>query len=271
MGDAQLSIVDAFTETPFAGNPAAVVRVREMPTDAWMAAVARELNVSDTAFLVRLDGPEADYRLRWFTPVTEVDLCGHATLAAGFVLTDSQHPSVRFATRSGILTVTRDADGALQMDFPANPPVEVAVPDVLQEALGATVLWTGRGANNQILARLEDAQAVREVHPDLGAIATIEAQAIIVTAQADPGERHDFVSRVFAPRAGIPEDPVTGSAHTVLGPYWAGHLNRESLLGYQASARPGYVGVLVRGDRVVITGRAVAVLTGHLSAAAEPG
>lgn len=270
MAQVQLSIVDAFTDTPFTGNPAAVVQVSTMPSDHWMASVARELNVSDTAFVVPASDPEADYRLRWFTPVTEVDLCGHATLAAAFVLTDSQQATVRFTTCSGILTVTRGDDDGLQMDFPANPPVEEPAPSVLRDALSAALLWTGRGANNQILARVEDEETVRSIRPDLAAIGTIDAQAIIVTALADGGAKYDFVSRLFAPRAGIPEDPVTGSAHTVLGPYWAGHLGRQALLGYQASPRPGYVGVVVQEHRVLISGRAVLVFTGLLSPEATP-
>lgn len=267
MGEAQLSIVDAFTDRPFTGNPAVVVALAEMPSDGWMGALAREMNVSDTAFVVPEESAGADYRLRWFTPVSEVDLCGHATLAAAHCLLDDREPGkVRFSTRSGILTVTRDPDGSLAMDFPANPPEQIAVPEGLAGALGVAVAWAGRGANNQILTVVDDEPTVRRITPDFAALSGIEAQAVIVTAAAPTGQTHDFVSRVFAPREGIPEDPVTGSAHTVLGPYWRDRLGRQPLVGLQASTRPGYVRVTVNGDRVIITGRAVVVLQGNLLA-----
>lgn len=156
------------------------------------------------------------------------------------------------------------------MDFPANPPAEMAVPVGLEAALGAPVTWAGRGANDQILAAVYDEAAVRSIRPDLVSLAQIEAQAVIVTAPATEGLDHDFVSRVFAPRAGIPEDPVTGSAHTVLGPYWTEQLGRQSLVGLQASTRPGYVRVTVGVDRVVIAGHAITIFSGDMSAFAEP-
>lgn len=271
MGQAKLSIVDAFTDVPFTGNPAAVVTLATMPTDQWMISVARELNVSDTAFAICDATPESDYHLRWYTPVTEVNLCGHATLAAAHCLLGTEQATpVRFSTRSGILSVARERDGSLAMDFPANPPAEMAIPAGLEEALGVPVAWAGRGANDQVLAAVEDEAAVRSIVPDLVALSQIEAQAVIVTAPAKAGLAHDFVSRVFAPRAGIAEDPVTGSAHTVLGPYWSERLGRQTLVGLQASSRPGYVRVTVVADRVVITGHAVTIFTGDMSPSAEP-
>jgi PhzF family phenazine biosynthesis protein len=271
MVETQLSIVDAFTDSPFTGNPAAVVTLTAMPTDEWMQALARELNVSDTAFVVAAETDDADFGLRWFTPVTEVDLCGHATLAAAHcLLPEDNIGRVRFSTNSGVLTVMRELDGSLAMDFPANPPAQMPACDGLEDALGVRVVWTGRGANDQILAVVESEPTVRAITPDLTTLSRIEVQAIIVSAAAAAEGGHDFVSRVFAPRVGIPEDPVTGSAHTVLAPYWYDRLGRQPLVGLQASARPGYVGVTVNGDRVVISGRAVTVLDGTVAAAARP-
>lgn len=263
--------MDAFTDQPFTGNPAVVVVVDEAPSDEWMLALAREMNVSDTAFVTREGVTNADFQLRWFTPAMEVDMCGHATLAAAHCLfDDGVDGPIRFATRSGVLTVTNRSDGSLAMDFPASPPAEIELSSAIAEALGAPVEWAGRGPNNQVLALVRDERTVRELKPDLAQVARIDAQAVIATAAAEPGHPYDFVSRVFAPNAGIPEDPVTGSAHTVLAPYWAGQLGRTLLLGFQASARPGYVGVEVNGDRVVIIGRAVTVVDGVLVSTASP-
>lgn len=264
--------VDAFTAKPFTGNPAAVLMLDEMPPDDWMAAVARETNVSDTAFVIRETLPDADFRLRWFTPAMEVDLCGHATLASAHCLfEDGARGPIRFATRSGILTVSRRPDGSLAMDFPAWPAAELEVRATAAEALGVPVEWTGRTDNNFFLvAVLGDERSVRELTPDLNAVAKLDASAVIVTAAADPGQPYDFVSRLFAPNAGLTEDPVTGSSHAVLGPYWGGRLGRTALVGLQASARSGLVGVELNGDRVTILGRAVTVVDGVLSATADP-
>jgi PhzF family phenazine biosynthesis protein len=264
--------VDSFTDRPFAGNPAAVVLLDSAPSDEWMAAVARETNVSDTGFVIREDVADADFRLRWFTPAVEVDLCGHATLASAHCLfEDGVDGPIRFATRSGVLTVSQQADGSLAMDFPAWPPTEVEAQSSVAEALGASVEWTGSTENGFfLLALLADERSVRDLHPDLAALSEVDAMAIIVTAAADEGQGYDFVSRLFAPRAGIPEDPVTGSSHTVLAPFWASRLGRTSLTGFQASERSGRVGVDLNGDRVTVTGRAITMVDGVLSTAANP-
>jgi PhzF family phenazine biosynthesis protein len=266
--------VDAFADRPFTGNPAAVLVLDKTPSDEWMAAVARETNLSDTGFVIREQLPDADYRLRWFTPTVEVDLCGHATLASAHCLfEDGAQGPIRFATRSGVLTVDRDPDGSLAMDFPAWPASEVEAKKAVSDALGAPVEWTGRTANGAfLLAVMGDEDSVRELAPDLAAVSALDSLVgLIPTAPAGPARRYDFVSRVFAPRAGLPEDPVTGSAHTVLAPYWADRLARTSLVGLQVSARSGLVGVELVGDRVTITGRAVTVFDGTLNAAAQPG
>ncbi len=264
--------VDAFTDRPFGGNPAAVVLLDETPTDEWMAALARETNVSDTAFVIRERSSDADFRLRWFTPTVEVDLCGHATLASAHCLFEDGEPApIRFATRSGVLSVSRRPDGSLAMDFPAWPPTEIEVRAAASEALGAPVEWTGRSDNEFfLLALVADERSVRDLNPDLAAVSGLDASAVIATGPADQGQDFDFVSRLFAPKAGIPEDPVTGSSHTVLAPFWAARLGRTSLVGLQASQRSGLVGVELNGDRVTITGRAVTVLDGALSASASP-
>jgi PhzF family phenazine biosynthesis protein len=261
----RLRTVDAFTDQPFTGNPAAVVVLDEAPPDEWMAALAREMNLSETAFVIRDAIPDADFRLRWFTPTMEVDLCGHATLASAHcLLEDGVTSPIRFATRSGVLTVSRQQDGSLAMDFPAAPALEVHAVAGMAEALGASVKWTGRsrGGVDFLVALLADELTVRELSPDLARVATFDASGIVVTAAADRGREYAFVSRVFAPRAGIPEDPVTGSSHAVLAPFWAERLGRTSLVGMQVSSRSGLVGVESRGDRVAISGRAVTVLDG---------
>lgn len=258
--------VDAFTDTPFTGNPAAVVMLDDAPPDEWMAAVARETNMSDTAFVIRETLADADFRLRWFTPALEVDLCGHATLASAHCLfEDGVRGPIRFATRSGVLTVSRRPDGSLAMDFPAWSPAQVESRAAAALALGVPLDWTGRSANSFFLmAVVADEHSVRALTPDLHAVARLDAVAVIVTAAAAPGQPYDFVSRLFAPNAGINEDPVTGSSHTVLGPYWGGRLGRTVLVGLQASGRSGLVGVELNGDRVVIVGRAVTVVDGVL-------
>lgn len=263
----RLRTVDAFTEKPFSGNPAAVVVLDESPRDEWMAALAREMNLSETAFVIRERSSDADFRLRWFTPTVEIDLCGHATLAAAHCLfEDGVSGPIRFATRSGVLIVERRKDGSLAMDFPASAPVPIDPPLDLVEALGMTVEWTGKSANGFLMAVLTDEQSVRRLVADIAAIARLDADALIVTAPADPGRPYDFVSRVFGPRVGIDEDPVTGSAHVVLASYWAERLDRKALKGFQASPRSGTVGVEANGDRVLVTGHAVSVLDGVLDA-----
>ena len=261
----RIHVVDAFTDRPFAGNPAAVCVLAAPADPAWMQRVAMEMNLSETAFPRPLDEPGADFELRWFTPKVEVALCGHATLASAHVLyeTGAVPPGrpIRFRTlRSGVLTVTRSEDGMLAMDFPACPPEKADVPG-LAEALGVSPTWTGRNAQNDILAVIDDAQAVRSLAPDLAALARIDARGVCVTA-ADSG--YDFVSRFFGPAVGVPEDPVTGSAHCMLAPFWAERLGRTEMRAHQASPRGGEVRVMARGDRVTLIGSAVTVIEGTL-------
>ena len=272
MAEVRLRTVDAFTDRPFTGNPAAVVLLDEAPPDEWMAAIARETNVPDTGFVIREKLSDADFRLRWFTPAVEVDLCGHATLASAHCLfEDGVTGPIRFATRSGVLSVSQRTDGSLAMDFPAWPPAQIDARSATAEALGAPVEWMGRTDNDFfLLAVVADERSVRDLSPDLTAVSGLDASAVIVTAAADPGQSYDFVSRVFAPKVGIPEDPVTGSSHTVLAPFWVGRLGRRSLVGFQASPRSGLVGVELNGDRVTIIGRAITVVDGALTAAANP-
>lgn len=265
-------MVDAFTDVPYTGNPAAVVFVDEAPSDEWMAAVARETSVPDTAFVIHEAVDDADFRIRWFTPREEVDLCGHATLASAHcLLEDGMEGPIRFASRSGVLTVQRQKDGSLAMDFPAWPPTEIQARTAAAAALKVRVEWTGQAHDGFfLLAVLLDERSVHDLVPDLSAIGGLDFSAVIVTAVAEPEQSHDFVSRLFAPKVGIPEDPVTGSSHTVLGPFWADRLGRTSLVGLQASFRPGRVGVEVVGGRVTIIGRATTVLDGQLTTAAQP-
>ncbi len=268
--------VDAFTDRPFTGNPAAVCRLPAPRDAAWMQAVAREMNLSETAFLVPRDG---GYDLRWFTPEVEVDLCGHATLASAHVLWESGEapPSepIRFETRSGRLTCERGTSGGgagtwIWMDFPAIPAS--ALPDgqgtselteAVTAALGAAPGWLGR-SRFDLLVELGSEAEVSGLTPDMAGLAAIEARGISVTAPA-AREGCDFVSRFFAPRVGVPEDPVTGSAHCTLAPFWSGRLGRPALVGYQASARGGTVRTELRGERVRLGGRAVTVMTGKLT------
>ena len=255
--------VDAFTSTPFAGNPAAVCVLPGARDARWMQDVARELNLSETAFL----HAERDlYHLRWFTPAIEVDLCGHATVASAHVLWEDGHlpagRQARFMTRSGLLTADR-RDGWIELDFPATPAAPAAPPPRLAEALGVTPRWVGRSKFDYLLE--VDAEAtVRSLAPDFTALARAEARGVIVTSRATtPG--YDFVSRFFAPRAGVNEDPVTGSAHCALTPFWGERLQRTEMTAYQASPRGGVVRVRLAGDRVVLSGQAVTVVRGDLT------
>ncbi|WP_026411483.1 PhzF family phenazine biosynthesis protein [Actinomadura oligospora] len=270
-------VVDAFTERPFAGNPAGVCLMDGPADPGWMQRVAAELKHSETAFVRPLTGPDADpdadFELRWFTPLVEVTLCGHATLAASHALfstgTAAPDRPLRFRTlHSGVLTVTPAPGGGLAMDFPACPPEEIVEPDGLSAALGVPVAWTGRTSINDVLAEVADAKTVRTLTPDNARLGEIDARGVIITAAAEPGADHDFVSRFFGARTlrGDGEDPVTGSAHCALSPFWAARLGRSDLTGYQASERGGYVRTELRGDRVVLTGGAVTVLDGTLSA-----
>ncbi|MEV7689260.1 PhzF family phenazine biosynthesis protein [Streptomyces bungoensis] len=269
----RIRIVDAFTDRPFSGNPAGVVLLDDaFPEDERLQNVALEVNHAETAFAHRLPaGGEADWALRWFTPVAEVAMCGHATLATAHVLhtTGTHDGPVRFATRSGVLSATPGADGWITLDFPTAPLTPVAVPPGLAEALGAdpvAVHDTGPQVGD-LLVELADEGTVRGLGPDLKALAAHSSRGVIATARADdPSGGHDYVSRCFFPRLGIDEDPVTGSAHTALAPHWSARLGRDDLTGLQASRRGGVVRTGLRGERTLLTGRAVTVIDGELLA-----
>ncbi|MFR9728607.1 PhzF family phenazine biosynthesis protein [Saccharopolyspora sp. MS10] len=254
----RLYVVDSFTETPFSGNPAGVVLLDSPAPEEWMRSVAAELKHAETAFVV-LDGTEPK-PLRWFTPTTEVDLCGHATLATAHVLGGEQ----RFGTRSGELVCTDAGDGWIGMDFPASPPSPVDAPADLAAALPGIEVREVLASPQRLLVRAAGPEQVRALVPDLARIAAWPYRGAVVTARGDR-EGVDFVSRFFAPAAGIPEDPVTGSAHCQLAPYWAAELGRGGeLVGEQVSARGGFVRAEPRGERVALRGRAVTVLAGEL-------
>jgi PhzF family phenazine biosynthesis protein len=236
-----------------------------------MRQVAAELNLSETAFAHPLTGGDAHWALRWFTPTVEVKLCGHATLATAHALyTDVGTPgTVRFDTLSGILAARTAENGLITLDFPAASPVEAPAPDGFVEAFGVTPTATYRADElGDLLAVLPDEASVRALRPDFRALAGLRSgtglRGFIGTAPAPAGAGYDFVSRFFAPADGIPEDPVTGGAHTVLAPYWSRRLGRDDLTGLQVSARTGLVRTGLRGDRVELTGRAVTVLDGTL-------
>jgi PhzF family phenazine biosynthesis protein len=258
--------VDAFANRPFTGNPAAICPTEGPVPDALMQDIAAENNLSETAFFHRQGDA---FSLRWFTPTVEVDLCGHATLASAFVLMTELEPSrteVVFRTRSGLLTVRREADGFFVMDFPARPaPPAAGLVDTLAAALGTRPVEVGRTAGGVALAVLESADAVRRVAPDMATIART-GDTVCVTAPADgQAGGADFVSRYFAPAHGVPEDPVTGSSFCTLAPYWAARLGRPALRARQVSARGGDVRCEVRGERVMIGGQAVMVIKGTLA------
>ena len=256
--------VDAFTAEPFAGNPAAVCLMDSMRDDVWMQNVAREMNLSETAFLHPENGA---YRLRWFTPTVEVALCGHATLASAHVLYESgtlnRGQQALFHTKSGRLTADHES-GWIKLDFPANPPTEVQPLPHLDKAVGsASLKYVGKSVFDYIV-EVESEEEVRALKPNMALLELVPARGVIVTAQSR-GSEYDFVSRFFAPASGVPEDPVTGSAHCCLAPYWAAKLGRDEMVGYQASARGGVVKVAMRKDRVLLDGQAVTVLRGELS------
>jgi PhzF family phenazine biosynthesis protein len=254
--------VDSFTSEPFAGNPAGVCVLPEVRDEAWMKNVAREMNLAETAFLVRgSDG----YDLRWFTPVAEVDLCGHATLASAHVLWETgvlgPDETARFHTKSGLLTAVKRGDW-IELDFPATPDEPVDAPAGLGEALGAAMQDVGRTPFDY-LVELDSEETVRGLVPDLRFLATLGTRGVVVTSRSsDPG--YDFVSRYFAPAYGIDEDPVTGSTHCALTPFWARRLGKTSFLARQLSPRGGVLKLELRGDRVGISGQAVTVIRGEL-------
>lgn len=257
--------VDAFTDQPFSGNPAAVCPLPDARPVEWMQNVAAEMNLSETAFFWPTHN---GWELRWFTPTVEVALCGHATLATAHVAWETRRATVgqslNFLTRSGPLSATRSGK-SITLDFPAQPVEAVDAPPGLAAALGGVeAQWVGRNRENY-LALLADEAAVRGLAPDFRAFSALDAQGVIVTATATM-EGFDFVSRYFAPAAGINEDPVTGSAHCALAPFWRQRLGKEEMVGYQASRRGGRVRVRDRGRRVDLAGRAVTVLEGELLA-----
>jgi PhzF family phenazine biosynthesis protein len=260
----RITQVDAFTAEPFGGNPAAVCVLPEPGDAAWMQQVAQEMNLSETAFLHR---QEDGFSLRWFTPAVEVDLCGHATLASAHVLWEEGHLAAgepaRFHTRSGLLTATRNDDW-VEMDFPATPAILADAPAELVEALGAPVIWAGRTLWDYLVEVDSDA-ALRALAPDFTRLARIPTRGVIVTSRNSASE-YDFVSRFFGPAVGVNEDPVTGSAHAALAPYWAERLGKAEMTAYQASARGGVVRVRLNGERVIIGGQAVTTLRGELLA-----
>jgi len=254
--------VDAFSEGPFAGNPAGVCLLGDRKPDSWLQGVAAEMNLSETAFLVR----RADcWSLRWFTPRTEVELCGHATLASAHVLWETGElpggARAAFDTLSGMLYADR-GDGWIRMDFPAEPAAPADGGDVLARALGARPAYVGRNRFDY-LVELDSEESVCALAPDFALLRTIDARGFIVTARSSSSD-YDFISRFFAPAVGVDEDPVTGSAHCCLGPHWGARLGTTVLAGYQASRRGGVVRVVLNGDRILLCGRAVTILRGEV-------
>ena len=248
--------VDAFADAPFTGNPAAVMPLERWLEDGVMQAIAAENNLAETAFTVASDGDEMDYELRWFTPTVEVNLCGHATLASAHVLMSGQ--PIRFATRSGVLTVTGEGD-LLALDMPASHVEPAELPE-LTRALGVSgETFVSPEGNGNAIILLDDETAVRAVRPDFAALAKLP-YLVSVTA---PGDEQDVASRVFAAYHGIPEDSVTGSAHTALVPFWAKRLGRESLTALQASPRTGFLHCRIEGERVILAGRCVTMIAGN--------
>lgn len=260
----KITQVDAFTDKPFAGNPAAVC-ILPAPADAeWMQQVAMEMNLSETAFLVK---EEDGYNLRWFTPAIEVELCGHATIASSHVLWEEGHlkpdEQARFSTRSGRLTADRSGDW-IELDFPAVYEEESSVPEGLVEALGAEPIYVGRHRAMDYIVEMDSEETVRSLKPNFSLLKQIETRGVIVTARGASTD-FDFVSRFFGPKAGIDEDPVTGSAHCCLGPYWQKRLGKDAFTAFQASARGGIVRVRIAGDRILLGGQAVTVMRGELA------
>jgi predicted PhzF superfamily epimerase YddE/YHI9 len=253
--------VDAFTDRPFAGNPAAVCLLPTWTDDSWLQAVAREMNLSETAFLVRnADG----FDLRWFTPAVEVDLCGHATLASAHILWQQDETSsdiIRFSTRSGTLQAIRRGKD-VELDFPLKPEVPAEAPPGLLDALGTSARYVGKNKFDYLI-EVESDTALRKLAPDFQRLATVPVRGIIVTSRSDD-PRFDFLSRFFAPAVGVNEDPVTGSAHCCLGDFWRKRLGKTEFLAFQASTRGGVVKVRVTKDRVFLGGQAVAVSSGEL-------
>lgn len=254
--------VDAFTSRPFSGNPAAVCILPGKQSDGWMQNVAREMNVSETAFVTK---QEEGFILRWFTPQIEVDLCGHATLASAHILWETGHlkkkEPARFHTKSGLLTAERDRDW-IRMDFPSESEEQADAPAGLEEALGLAPLYVGKNRFDYLIeAETED--IVRRLQPDFGRLAAIAARGFIVTSRSKSNE-FDFVSRFFAPAVGVDEDPVTGSAHCCLAPFWSKKLGKTEMTASQVSSRGGTIRVQTAGNRVYLSGQAITIMLGEL-------
>ena len=254
--------VDAFAANPFTGNPAAVCLLEKEAEAGWMQLVAAEMNLSETAFVA----PRADgFGLRWFTPATEVDLCGHATLASAQVLWETgrltENDTANFHTRSGVLTAKRAGDW-IELDFPVTPAEPIEPPPGLSDLLGSVPRFVGR-SRFDLLLELTDAEELRDLNPDFAGLSSLPVRGFIVTTKSDVPE-YDFLSRFFAPAAGINEDPVTGSAHCALAPFWGERLGKSEMTAFQASARGGVVKVKLAGKRVLLRGQALTVLRGEL-------
>lgn len=262
-----LHVVDAFTNQPFAGNPAAVCVLESDADEAWMKSIAREMNLSETAFLRTIDG---GFSLRWFTPMAEVKLCGHATLASAFTLWETgvlrRDQEIRFHTLSGWLTCRRDGDW-IELDFPAKVAQPCAEPDGLSAALGVSPLWIGNSGMD-FLVEISGEKTLRELKPNFSTLAMLPARGVIVTCRSGAAD-FDFISRFFAPAVGVNEDPVTGSAHCALGPYWQFKLGKSVFTAFQASARGGVVQLAVHGERVLLRGQAVMMSRVEMSPAAR--
>ena len=259
----RITQVDAFTDKPFSGNPAAVCILPAAGEESWMRQLAQEMNLSETAFLY----PEQDgFNLRWFTPTVEVALCGHATLASAHVLWEDGHIApgheARFQTKSGLLTAKRRGEW-IEMNFPAVVENASPAPDGLADALGTELGYVGKNKFDYIV-ELKSAEAVRKLQPNFSTLKTLGVRGVIVTSRSDNSE-YDFISRFFAPGSGIDEDPVTGSAHACLGPFWGGRLRKSEFTAYQASPRGGIVRVRLNDGRVILGGKAVTVLRGELA------
>ncbi len=256
--------VDAFTDQPYKGNPAAVCLLEETRSEEWMQSVAVEMNLSETAFLF----PEGDgYRLRWFTPKNEVKLCGHATLASAHILyTEKLLPlnrQARFFTLSGLLTASYcENTGLIELNFPATSVIPCELPDGLVEALGVKPIFVGR-SDDDYLIEVASEDEVKKVAPNFGQLLQVSCRGVIVTALSH-SDGYDFVSRFFAPAVGVNEDPVTGSAHSRLTPYWQAKLGKNEFTAYQASIRGGFLKLAMKGERVCISGKAVTILKGEL-------
>ncbi len=259
----ELKLVDAFSEKAFGGNQAAVCMVDSSMPDRLLQLVAREMNLAETAFVNQL--PDDSLRLRWFTPCSEVDLCGHATLATAHVLWSlepfASRSKLEFETRSGILSARRMPDGRVELNFPSVPPLECSVPTELAESIGIPIQWCGRNSMDY-LVEISDELTLRSLRPNLSSLSKLQVRGLIVTSRSTSNE-FDFVSRFFAPAVGVPEDAVTGSAHCALAPYWLRKLGKSIFRAYQASDRGGIVEAELSNDRVLLRGKCVTM--GHVT------